>query len=70
MRTNIDLNDELIAEAMRVAGVHTKKEAVELGLRALIEARKKKDLTDLAGKIKFVDNYDHKKLRRTRADVD
>lgn len=31
--TQIDLDDEALAEVMRIAGVHTKKEAVNLALR-------------------------------------
>lgn len=35
-RTNIDIDDELIAEAMRKFGVQTKKDAVDLALRRLV----------------------------------
>ncbi len=35
-RTNIDLDDELVAEVMRRFGVTTKKEAVDLALRRLV----------------------------------
>ncbi len=34
-RTNIDIDDELLALVMRRYGVHTKREAVELALRRL-----------------------------------
>jgi Arc/MetJ family transcription regulator len=37
-RTNIDLDDQLIAEVMRRFGVSTKKEAVDLALRRLVGA--------------------------------
>ena len=37
-RTNIDLDDELIAEVMRRFGVTTKKSAVELALQRLVAA--------------------------------
>ena len=37
-RTNIDLDDELVAEVMRRFGVGTKKEAVDLALRRLVGA--------------------------------
>ena len=36
MRTNIVIDAKLIAEAMRATGARTKREAVELGLRALV----------------------------------
>lgn len=35
-RTNIDLDDDLVAEVMRRFGVKTKKDAVELALRRLV----------------------------------
>ena len=70
MRTNIDIDDALIDEVMRVANVKTKKEAVQLALREFLKAKRKKDLFDLAGKIEFEDRYDHKALRHTRYDAD
>jgi len=36
MRTNIVLNDELVAEAMRVTQAQSKKEVVDLALRDLV----------------------------------
>lgn len=35
--TQIDLDDDALAEVMRLAGVHTKKEAVNLALRNYVE---------------------------------
>jgi Arc/MetJ family transcription regulator len=35
--TQIDLDDEALAEIMRIAGVHTKKEAVNLAMRDYVE---------------------------------
>lgn len=40
MRTNIEIDDELLAEAMASGGGTTKKQLVEDGLRALIRTRK------------------------------
>jgi Arc/MetJ family transcription regulator len=39
VRTTIDIDDQLMAEAMRLSGARTKKQAVEQGLRLLIRAR-------------------------------
>lgn len=36
MRTNIVIDDKLMAEAMRATGAKTKRECVELGLRELV----------------------------------
>ena len=38
-RTNIDIDDELVAEVMRRFGLTTKKEAVDLALRRLVGPR-------------------------------
>lgn len=55
MRTNIDIDDQLMAEAMRLTGLRTKRECVELGLRELVEARSQlavqKKLLALRGKL-------------------
>ena len=66
MRTNIVLDDELVEEAFALTGAHTKKELVNLALEKLVRSRKKKDLTELAGKIRLRDDYDHKALRELR----
>jgi len=66
MRTNIVLDDDLVAEALEVSGARTKKEVVHLALEELVRARKRKNLADLSGKIRFRKNYDHKSLRKLR----
>ena len=68
MRMNIVLDDDLVSEAFALTGVHTKKELVNLALRELIARRKKKDLFELAGKIEFSSDFDHKALRSLRND--
>jgi Arc/MetJ family transcription regulator len=70
MRTNVDLDDTLVEEAFRLTTAKTKKELLNQALQALIQSRKKKNLLDLAGKIQFADDYDHKALRATRHAVD
>jgi Arc/MetJ family transcription regulator len=63
MRTNIVLDDALIAEAARLSGISTKKELVHEALRVFIATKKRKNLLDLRGKIEFTPGYDHKALR-------
>lgn len=51
MRTNIDIDDELIAEVMRVTGTTTKKAAVEEALLRVAKTyRLRKTLEELRGK--------------------
>jgi Arc/MetJ family transcription regulator len=66
MRTNIVIDDELLNEAFSVSNAKTKKDLIHEALRAFIRLKKRKNLTDLAGSIKFYKNYDHKKLRKLR----
>ena len=60
MRTNIDLDDELIREAFELTGIRTKKELVHVALRELIRARTRLSLSALCGKVRFVEGYDPK----------
>jgi Arc/MetJ family transcription regulator len=63
MRTNIVLDDDLIAEAIRVTGIKTKKDVIHEALRLLVSIKKRKSLLDLKGKIEFAPDYDYKSLR-------
>jgi Arc/MetJ family transcription regulator len=66
MRTNIVLDDELVAEAARLTGITTKKDLVHEALRVLIATRRRKSLLDLEGKIQLAPGYDYKALREGR----
>ncbi|VAX26752.1 hypothetical protein MNBD_NITROSPIRAE01-256 [hydrothermal vent metagenome] len=66
MRTNVDINDDLLEEAFSLSRVRTKKDLIDEALREYIRLKKRKDLTELAGSIQFRRGYDHKKLRKTR----
>lgn len=63
MRTNIVLDDNLVAEASRLSGIKTKKGLVNEALRVFIASQKRKSLLDIAGKIKLAPEYDYKPLR-------
>ncbi|MBW3670908.1 MAG: type II toxin-antitoxin system VapB family antitoxin [Acidobacteria bacterium] len=66
MRTNIVLDDALVDEAMELTGARTKKEVVHRALEELVSRRRRKDLTELAGRIDFAEDFDHKKARELR----
>lgn len=51
MRTNIEIDDKLMQEALRATGAKTKREAVELGLRTLLQLHAQEKARDLKGKI-------------------
>lgn len=66
MRTNIVIDDDLLEEAFSLSRARTKKELIHEVLREFIRIKKRKDLTELAGAIKFHKGFDHKKLRKMR----
>ncbi len=51
MRTNIDIDDRLMRQAIRASGARTKRAAVEAGLRLLIQTRAQTGIQRLRGKI-------------------
>jgi len=58
------LDDELVEEAFKYAQtIRTKKELIETALKEYVNTRKRKNIGDLVGKIKFYDGYDYKSLR-------
>jgi Arc/MetJ family transcription regulator len=66
MRTNIVIDEKLLSEAFALSGARTKKDLIHVALRALVSLKRRKDLTELAGKINFTDDYNHKSLRKMR----
>jgi Arc/MetJ family transcription regulator len=53
VRTNIDIDDTLMREAMRASGTSTKRAAVEKGLRMLIDVRGQRKIRQLRGKVRW-----------------
>jgi Arc/MetJ family transcription regulator len=49
MRTNIEIDDALMANAMRVAGTRTKRETVEEALRRMVQIAQQEALVELRG---------------------
>ena len=63
MRTNIVLDDRLVREAMRLAKVKTKREAVDIALRRFVHSGKQRRLLDLYGTGGLRKDYDYKRAR-------
>jgi Arc/MetJ family transcription regulator len=51
MRTNIVIDDKLMALALKASGAKTKRDAVELGLKTLLQLRRQGEAKRLKGKI-------------------
>ncbi len=66
MRTNIVVDDKLVEEAFALTGVRTKRDLVHLALSELVRTRRKKDILDLAGRIRFRKGFNHKSMRDMR----
>jgi len=58
MRTNIVIDDKLMSDALRVTGLRTKREAVELGLRTVLRLSKQAEIRRLRGKIQWQGDLD------------
>ena len=51
VRTNIEIDDKLMKDALKATGAKTKREAVELGLKTLVRLRLQEKARELRGKI-------------------
>ena len=58
MRTNIVIDDALMAETLAATGLKTKREAVELGLQTLLRLRRQQDIRQLRGKLAWEGDLD------------
>lgn len=58
MRTNIDIDDKLMKEAMKLSKAKSKKELVNHALEELIRLNKRKKMLTLFGKVKWEGNLD------------
>ena len=64
--TNIDIDPELLAEAMKLGGHRTKRAAVTEALREYVERRDQLRILELFGTIEYDEDYDHKAQRERR----
>jgi len=63
MRTNVVINDHLMASALKTSGLRTKKDAIEEGLKLLVQMNSLKEIKKFRGKLKWSGN-----LHETRTD--
>ena len=63
MATNLELDDKLIMQALKVGHHKTKREAVTAALKEYIAHKKQLNIFNLFGLINFDNNYDYKKAR-------
>jgi Arc/MetJ family transcription regulator len=67
MRTNIEIDDQLMRDAMRSSGARTKRATVEAGLRLLVQVRRQAGIRRLRGKVKWEGNLSQSRRGRNEA---
>jgi len=68
MRTNIEIDDELMSQAMERSGALTKKAAVEEALRLLVRIRAQESIRELFGKVQWEGDLDWSRSKDKWAD--
>ena len=58
MRTNIVIDDALMAQAMEATGLATKRETVELGLKTLLQLQRQAEIRNARGKLAWTCDLD------------
>lgn len=66
MATNLQIDPELLEQALQVSGEKTKKAAVTRALREFIARRKQREILDLFGSLDWDPDYDYKAERSRR----
>jgi Arc/MetJ family transcription regulator len=62
VRTNIEIDDDLMDEALKVSGLATKRETVEAGLRLLVRLKRQQGIRKYRGKLRWEGDLD--RMRR------
>jgi Arc/MetJ family transcription regulator len=70
MQTTLNLDENLLREALQLTNLIEQEELIHLALQELVKSRKKRNLLDLAGQIQLAPDFDHKALRQTRHAAD
>jgi Arc/MetJ family transcription regulator len=66
MATNLAIDQKLLSEAQKIAGLKTKKATVNKALREFIQRRRQAEVIELFGTIDLDPKYDYKKARTRR----
>jgi len=64
MRTNVAIDDDLMSSALKASGLKTKKDAIEAGLKLLVQVKSQKEIKRFRGKLKWSGNLDEMQLDR------
>lgn len=64
MRTNVEIDDELMREALRLTGIKTKRAVIDAALRMLVRVKRQEDILHLAGKVHWEGDLDESRQNR------
>lgn len=64
MRTNIEIDDRLLEEALGATGLKTKRAVVEAGLRMLVRLKRQEDILRLVGTVRWEGDLDQSRQGR------
>jgi len=64
MRTNIVIDDDLMDKALKISRLKTKKDAVEEGLKLLVQRKEQENIKNLRGKLHWQGDLDE--MRRDK----
>jgi len=62
VRTNVVIDYDLMASALKVSGLKTKKAAIEEGLRLLVQVKSQKEIKRFRGKLTWSGNLDEMRV--------
>ncbi len=64
MRTNIDLDDELLSQAMRSSGLRTKRAVVQAALQLFVDIQAQTGIRKLRGKVHWEGDLNASRMGR------
>jgi Arc/MetJ family transcription regulator len=74
MNKPVEIDDDLIKEAMQITGAASEREAIERAVEFYVaqhrRSRARKSMFDLVGTVRLRDDYDPRKIRLSRYDAD
>ena len=64
MRTNIEIDDDVLREVRRLTGARTKREAVDLALRELVARYQRLEILKLRGRVRWEGDLETSRSQR------
>lgn len=62
MRTNIVIDDDLMAEALKLSNIKTKKGVIDKALKLLVQVKRQEAIRELRGKLHWEGNLSEMRL--------